>query len=95
MRGDGVGVGLAVDGTAVVGTGIDVAVLGEGLADGGAHELTSSAMSRKAAGPIPAGQRARLAVRFPGTELGPRRTRPVNGSRATRSPVPPAVASAG
>jgi len=49
MRGDGVGVGLAVDGAAVVGIGIVVVFLGEGLADGGVtQEQRSSAMSARA-----------------------------------------------
>jgi len=42
-------VGLAVDGAAVVGTGIVVVVLGEGVADGGvAQEQRSSAMNARA-----------------------------------------------
>ena len=49
MRGDGVGVGLAVCGGAVVGIGI-VVVLGEELADdGGAHDVRRNAMSATAA----------------------------------------------
>jgi hypothetical protein len=50
MRGDGVGVGLAVGGGAVVGIGI-VVVLGEELADdgGATHEERTSAKSAIAA----------------------------------------------
>jgi len=47
MRGDGVGVGLAVDEAAMVGIGIVVVVLGEELTDGGGatHEQRRRATS--------------------------------------------------
>src|SRR5439155_23404571 len=44
----------------------------------------------RAPGPVPgSGSRARLPVRCPRVAAASRATRPVNGSRATRSPVPP------
>ena len=101
IRGDGVGVGLAVGGGAVVGIGMVVA-LGDEVAGRAVHEMSRSAMSTRTAagpvpgwlrpqGPLPLGPRARLPVRSSGVAIGLPAARPVNGSRATRSPVPPAA----
>src|SRR5436190_2840250 len=91
ILGEGVGVGLAVEGATLVGIGIVVARGDGDDAAGPAQEKRRTPISRRAAaGPVPgSGSRARLPVRCAGGAIGPRATRPVNGSRATRSPVPP------
>src|SRR2546421_592282 len=73
-RGDAVGVGLALEGGAVVGIGI-VVVRDDELADGCAtQEIRRAAISRRAAaGPVPgSGPRARLPVRCSDGAIGRR-----------------------
>src|SRR5438105_13976733 len=92
ILGDAVAVGLEVGGEAVVGIGIVVTRGDGGDAAGDAHDARRTPMSRRAAaGPVQgagapervarSGPRARLPVRCAGGAIGPRATRPVNGSR--------------